>query len=859
MGATDVALRRSGFDVLFEGHPDAAYLYDLADGSYRLNARMADLTGYPTDILARDFVGTAVHPDDRARGVANRDAAAAGESRRYTSRCITAFGDEIPVEVTLVPLRDERHEAVAVLGMARGASDLERALHWNERAESIFRIAGRLAAFGGWEIDAATGFASVTQGIRAPQGASGRRRRYVDWIPESFAPGDASAVRAALDCALRTGQPVDVTARTMGDSVVRMVGEAVLGADGRVARIEGAYTDVTLVVEGGREAQRIEARLTARLDQMGTGILFLDRDWRFFYANQTGQRYLRKPASVLVGGDLWELYPELAGTAFGNTYRHAMTERTVASARDFYPPLNSWFEVVAYPIDDGLAIHVRDVTEDQANRMRLEQTTARLRTQAAMLDAASDVIMVGDLDGRPLYWNRSAEEASGWAIDELPDGRVAEFLYADQDALHLAAAALRRDGHWSGELRRRKRDGSIVLHDCRWQVLRDEDGNPTSFFAVETDITEWRSGEEQRYRNQRMESLGTLAGGIAHDLNNVLTPILMGAQLLADDVDPGRRALVDSIEASAKRGSELIRQVLQFARGEGAERRAVDVSALIDEVAQFARGTLAKDIAVTVDAPAELPPVNADATQLFQVLVNLITNAGDAMPDGGRLQIEATADDRRLTIVVADTGMGMAADVVERAFEPFFTTKAIGRGTGLGLSTSIAIVRAHGGELEADSCPGAGTRMTLRLPVAPDEPGGPAEPGIAVTGRGERILLVDDEEDVCELAGQMLERAGYRTVRVRDGAAALRLVQEEAPDLLIADMLLPGLGGAELVRRVDSLAPGLPVVAMSSFDADTATELRRAEHPARFLQKPFTRDQLLGAVRDALDARAESR
>ncbi|HEY8590804.1 MAG TPA: ATP-binding protein, partial [Naasia sp.] len=726
-------------------------------------------------------------------------------------------------------------------------------------------IAGRVAGFAGWSIDATTGVLEVSDGIEDIRGfAVGRGLHWTATVNRVQEPVREVA-RAQIARALRSGEPIDLTLtlpHAAGHPVViRLLGEAVRDERGEVVRIDGAYSDVTHVVAAERGQQRREQKVTARLDQMAVGIVFVSRDWRFTYVNETGQQYLQKGLPELLGKNIWEVFPQIADTEFGRAYRRAMDEGVSASARDYFEPLGAWFEVRAYPIEDGIAVQVVDVSDDQATMLQLEETARRLRAQAALLDAARDSILVVTLDERILYCNASMERASGWELAELKGHRVGDLLYADRPAFDSARRALQVTGHWEGELRRRAKDGRMMLMDCRWQVMSDDQGTPSSVFAVESDITEARSAEDQRYREQRLTSLGTLAGGIAHDLNNVLTPILLGAQLLeAGETDKRRRELLGTIVSGAKRGAQLINQVLQFARGEGGERREVDVAALLREVAALARETLPKTVSVEMDVPGALPHVVGDPTQLFQVLVNLVTNAGDAMPGGGRMTVSARHDrpGARLVLQVTDTGTGMGPETLPRIFEPFFTTKERGRGTGLGLSTSLSIVRAHQGSLEVDSAPGSGSAFTLRLPVVAalrDDPvPGAGRPEVQ-QGRGERVLIVDDEPDVRRFADEVLRGAGYRTRVAEDGSSAIRLLAESEVDLLLIDMMMPGLGGAETVQRITELVPSLPTVAMSGYDADTATHLRREEHPARFLAKPFSVADLLTVVRGALDAR----
>lgn len=861
MDAAAAALKRSGFDVLFDGHPDPAWVYDRGQDTYRVNRRLVAATGFSA-AEAEKLLDVMPHPEDRGKAAEAREAAIRGLDRQFRARARTKSGREFLVDTTLLPLRAADGAVVGVLGIAKDVTELTAAVDRTQRTETMLRVAGTVAGVAGWTIDAATGLLEVTEGIDAIRGTSVPAGLRWDEYVRRAVPGDSqrAIVLSAFQRSLRTGEPVDVTVRLpqpgTASIVIRLVGEAVRGVGGQVERLIGAYCDVTAVVDGETRARQLEQRLTSRLDQMGVGIGFLDRDWRFTYVNETGQRYLHNSAEALNGASLWDLYPEAWDTPFGEIYRQAMDERVAVAARDFYPPFQRWFEARAFPIEDGIAIQLLDVTEDQENRALLEATTARLRAQAELLDAAHDAMIVRTVDGRFVYGNRSAEQTAGRPLKDLEGQRVADLLYADRAAYERAEAAVLRAGQFAGDLRRRHRDGRVLLMDCRWQLMRDGSGAPSTIFAVETDVTEWRRDEEQRYRDQRLESLGALAGGIAHDLNNVLTPVVLGAQLLAaDEADPRRRALLASVEAGSTRAAQLIRQLLQFARGEGGARRALDVAALLEEAASFAKEALPKAIAVSVLAEPDVPRVAGDATQLFQVLMNLTANAGDAMPDGGILQLTAAtspADPGLVAIAVTDSGAGMDGETAARVFEPFFTTKELGRGTGLGLSTSLAIVRSHGGTLQVESVPGAGSTFTLHLPAAAHVPEAGAEPSApSRAGAGELVLLVDDDAEVRRFAEVALTRSGYEVLAVGDGRSAVDLVERAAVDLLLVDMTMAGMGGAETAARARAVRAGLPVVAMSGFDAEAAAS--RADHRfASFLPKPFAVDDLLRAVAAAL-------
>jgi len=380
--------------------------------------------------------------------------------------------------------------------------------------------------------------------------------------------------------------------------------------------------------------------------------------------------------------------------------------------------------------------------------------------------------------------------------------------------------------------------------------------------------TERKQLEEQFLRAQRMEGIGTLAGGIAHDLNNVFAPIIMGAQLLKESpVDADAKPVLSNIEKSARRGANLVRQVLTFARGVQGSREALNLESIIADWETIAANTFPKNILVTRNIPPDLPPIRGDRTQIEQVVMNLCVNARDAMPTGGRLTLSARV--RRLDaqqarghpgvsagdfveLEIADTGVGMSADVLHRIFEPFFTTKKTGQGTGLGLSTASGIVRSHGGFVEVKSAVNAGSAFRVFLPAMTDSPA-PSTPTTKeiqpTRGNGELILLVDDEPAIRATVTRALTELGYKVVEAENGAEGLKRAERHRAQIaaVLTDLMMPVMDGHEFAARLEQIAPELPVITASGFDAaPTKTTSAKDKYP--HLEKPYT----IGAVAEVL-------
>jgi PAS domain S-box-containing protein len=364
-----------------------------------------------------------------------------------------------------------------------------------------------------------------------------------------------------------------------------------------------------------------------------------------------------------------------------------------------------------------------------AERRLMEQ---RIREQAALLDCARDAICLNDMSQNILYWNKGCERLYGWSAREALGRSANDLLF--QDDLACPAEALHsliRKGEWQGELGQITRENKKIVVESRWTLMRDEAGAPKSILIINTDVTEKRQIEAQLLRTQRMETIGALAGGIAHDLNNVLTPILMGVGLLRKEmVSPESAQMLDLMGKSARRGSEMVKEILSFSRGMSGQQTMVNLKHLIMEMIGLARTTFPGSISIRTEIADDLYPVVGNSTQFHQVLLNLCVNARDAMPKGGTLVIKArnTTSAENLPadcglnagasvlLSVSDTGHGIPPELKKKIFEPFFTTKELGQGTGLGLSTVTGIIKTHGGFLDLVSEVGHGTEFKIYLP-----------------------------------------------------------------------------------------------------------------------------------------------
>jgi PAS domain S-box-containing protein len=503
----------------------------------------------------------------------------------------------------------------------------------------------------------------------------------------------------------------------------------------------------------------------------------------------------------------------------------------------------------------------RDISERKAAEQKI-------REQAMLLNISTDAILVRDLEHHIRFWNHGAERIYGWSDMEAIGQDIKTLLYRDflLDAA-LAFDTVVQTGEWQGELQKITKTGQQVVVQSRWTLVRDELGNPKEILSVDTDITEKKQLEAQFLRTQRLESLGTLASGIAHDMNNILTPILAAAQLLPlklTNLDERSTSLLRMLEESARRGSNLVQQILSFARGSDGSRSSVQIAHILAEVIRVARQTFPKSIHISINLPdTELQLITADGTQLHQVLMNLLINARDAMPNGGDLQITAenlVLDETYaplnvnakagsyVMITVADNGTGIPPEILDRIFEPFFTTKESGKGTGLGLSTTLGIVKSHGGFVNAYSDVGRGTCFKIYLPAA----AGPEAAGRIGSlelplGNGELILVVDDEISVREITKASLETYNYRVLMASDGVEAIALYAQYQAEVqfILLDLMMPSLDSASTIRALRQINSDVSIVVMSGLSANEPIKNMRDVNVQAFLAKPFTSQELL--------------
>ncbi len=651
----------------------------------------------------------------------------------------------------------------------------------------------------------------------------------------------------------------------------------------RIARLEPAIWQARhnreqrrqhgLTTQSLQSSERL-LRMTGRIARVGGWSYDVEKD-ELEWTEETRRIHEVAPDYVPKVDTAIEFYAPKARGQIRQAVERAMTEGTswdlelplmTATGRDIW--VRAKGEVVS---KHGCVTHLVGAFQEITDRKSVEE---KMVQQAALLDMAPDAIVLRDLNHRILFWSKGAELIYGWTAGEAQGRDFRDIAGLEKPRLDEIEKAVRANDTWQGELRREIEGGDFLMLDCHWTFLKDPEGWPASILSIDTDVTDRKKLETQFLRAQRMESIGTLAGGIAHDLNNILSPILMAGDLLRQHVqsETGLR-LLDNLGNSARRGADLVKQVLSFARGVEGARVSVQVRHIVREIEDIVTNTFPKNITVETDIPHGLPLIIGDPTQINQVLVNLSVNARDAMPDGGRLSISAsqveldsqyvamnhgTAPGRYVMISISDQGVGMAGQVLEHIFEPFFTTKETGKGTGLGLSTVQAIMRSHGGFVNVYSEPRKGTVFKIYFPVSTElvVDGLDREPAIEIPrGRGELVLLVDDEVSILSVTRQTLQSFGYKVVVAEDGAAAIGIYAQQAAkiDLVLTDMMMPIMDGPTLIGALRRINPMVKVIASSGLASAGGANKAANVKVSHFLPKPYSATTMLRMVRQAID------
>ena len=661
---------------------------------------------------------------------------------------------------------------------------------------------------------------------------------------------------------------------------------AVRDERGGIAYYEGTAEDITKRKRAEDALRASEAHLQAVVENLDEGVVVSDLNGELLHWNRAAlhihgitsldeaRRGLTELADTFELSDMtgallpvseWPLSRIIRGEKLSGL------ELRVKNTKADWHRIFNYAGVLVQDADNESLMAIVTIT-DITERKQAEE---RLLEQAGIINRAQDAVIIRNFeDERITFWNKGAEDTYGWSADEATGRPIGELIFTDEKREALLEI-LTSTGEFHGEIKQAGKEGRKIIVECRATLVRNADGAPRSVLFISTDITEQKKLETQLLRSQRLESIGTLAGGVAHDLNNILTPILVCAQTLrgGDLCEEDRHSALALIEQSALRGASVVKQVLTFARGVEGERVLIKPGHLIEEIVDIARKTFPKSIEIRTRYSEDLWPILGDPTQLHQVLLNLSVNARDAMPNGGTLSFAAenfsadqhyaamTADAKAgpyLSLSVTDSGTGMARATIDKIFDPFFTTKDVGKGTGLGLSTALGIVKSHGGFISTYSELGQGTTFKIFLPATRSEEDLQKSNRVPalINGHGEQILVVDDEANILKATKMIFEKHNYRVLSANDGPEALALFAQQMHTIsgVLTDISMPYMDGVALVRALKKMRSDIPIVASTGQGNQPSVVELRSLGVKDFLTKPYGTEKLLATMRDTLRA-----
>jgi PAS domain S-box-containing protein len=648
----------------------------------------------------------------------------------------------------------------------------------------------------------------------------------------------------------------------------------------------GAIVGASKIARDITESRRIqhsvaehEARLAAIIGAAMDAVITVNADQRITMFNPAAETMFGCKASVALGSSLEVFIPQRFRPDHAEHIRNFGQTHTT---RRRMGRLNSIFGVRSngqeFPIEASISqtevggeklftVILRDVTD---RRLADEE----FRQQAALLDLAP--VLVRDLENHIILWTRGAQQLYGFSKEEALGRTSHELLQTEFPVSGTQITqAFHRDGSWEGQLRHRTRDGRSVFVASQWVLHYDATGRPARILEINTDLTELKRVQTSQMRSRKLESLGTLAGGVAHDFNNILSAINGNTRIALEDLPPHHpvRQYLTEISKAGARAADLVRRILAFSRPQETKRDPTPIQPVIQEALDLVRATLPVSIQIDFKSPPELPLVAVDPSQLHQIIVNLATNASHAIGDRpGTITVRLasrviTSDDcvgtpglhegRYVCLTISDNGCGMDRATLERVFDPFFTTKPVGQGTGLGLSVVHGIVNSYDGAISVYSQPGQGTSFLLYFPAseseAPDVAPQPAQPPRHIT-HNENILLIDDEEGLVMLGTLLLERLGYHVSGHIDAVAAITEFRADPNRFAaaITDLSMPRMSGFEVARQLRSIRPDIPIVLASGYVRPEDEQMAATIGIQRVLLKPSTVDALAQTLDELL-------
>ncbi len=875
--AAEDALRASEdrYRLIAENTADVIWTLDLATRRLTyVSPSVKRLRGFrPEEVLAQPFEAS-LTAESLQRVEAYLGAAlakiAAGDKSAITGTIEadmpTKDGGTVRTEVVASALTDASGRVTGVLGVTRDITERKQAEDELRSSERRYRQLFTSAMDGIAVADAGTGI--LTDCNDALQAMVGRSREELIGQPQAILHPPQPLVEGVTRDFIRSSEHLgDVVESKMitQDGVERdvEVKANVIGL-GERPQLIGIFRDITEHKRAENALRKSEAQYRHLFESANDAIVVFEPDTEeILDVNAKACELYGFSREDLVGTSLKRLTVDVARgeQQIAELMQHGLyPEFETIHLKSDGTPIH--IQVTASVVDFGGIRAVLSTNRDVTQRKRSEEERRRL---AAAIGQATDAVVVTDTEAHIVYVNPAFCATTGFSREEVL-GQNPRILKSGRHEVAFYQAMWRTllEGRtWRGHIFNRRKDGSVFEEEATISPVRGEAGTVTNYVAVKRDVTHEVALQAQLNQAQKMEAVGRLAGGIAHDFNNLLQAILSQIAVLQLRLrgSAGAPKPLEEVDQLVRRGSALTRQLLLFARPEPTTREPLDLNEVVRGAVTLLRRVVRENVAITTDLSGSTLPILGDRGQLGQVLMNLAVNASDAMPEGGRLTLRTGGDASFVWLAAADTGHGIPEAVLDNVFEPFFTTKAVGKGTGLGLSVVHGIVSGHGGTVEVASAPSEGATFTVTLPRAMVEVPVPGEtrPGAdePPAGRGERVLLVEDEDGARQGLTEILGALGYAVTAAASGEEAGALPAQPAFDLVLTDLLLPGVSGPDLALGLRERWPGLKVVVMSGYSVDEIARGTSSSLGATFLQKPFDVSTLATAVRAALDKNDE--
>ena len=847
--------------------------------------RIFEITGRPHEDGSPSFEEylSLVHPEDREEFLETFRKFEAGTSgspqlflqhriRRQdgTYRFLRAVGE-----------RNHKYGRNIIVGLAQDITDIIEAQTRLDEAENLMRLAKEKVRLGGWRVLNTENRLIWTSGTAAIHDVPFEESLTLNEAVDFYTPEYRERIGELYTRCIETGQGYDeiaqIRTRTGKLVWVRAIAEAQRDDDGNIIGAQGAFQDISELIQARARSEELQRQLTSTLEHMGGAFYMLSPKHEFLYLNRQAEKLLGRTREEVTGLFIWDAFPETESILL-NALPAGLDTTKDTHFEFYFDRDNAWYEVDIYPGPEGTAVYFRDTTRERERETRfrlLETALERLNDVVIIADATP---MTDTTGPRIIYVNDAFVRRTGYSREEVI-GRTPGFLQGpktDKATRDNIRRAIQKNRPARAEILNYTKTGEEFWIELEIVPITNDAGECINWVSIERDVTERRELEERLRESQKLEAMGQLTGGVAHDFNNLLTVILGNAELLATRLseDQQLRMMAEMTAKAAERGAELTNRLLAFARRQALQPKIVDANKLIANIEPMLRRTISEEIELEFVRGAGLWPAEIDLGQLEVAMLNLVINARDAMPGGGKLTLEtgnAHLDEsyaqhhdevtagQYVMISVSDTGTGMPPETLARAFEPFYTTKDVGKGSGLGLSMVFGFVKQSGGHIKIYSEPNHGTSVKLYFPrsrAAQDtHDDNPASE--TIMEGAEHVLVVEDDDLVRDHLSSQLARLGYRVTNAANGPRALDIINRMKDiDLLLTDIVMPGgLNGRQLADEALKVRPDLKVLFTSGYSENAIVHHGRLDAGVELLSKPYRLQELAAKVRKVLEDR----